>query len=73
MTKEIYNTRIISTTLERLYAAFANPEQLKIWCGPEGFSNTIHTFDLQEGGHWMITMHGPEKVIYENSYLFPHG
>lgn len=72
MTKEIYNTRVISTTIERLYAAFANPEQLKIWWGPEGFSNTIHTFDLNDGGQWVLTMHGPEKGNYENSSIFTH-
>lgn len=70
MTKEIFNSRKISTTVERLYDAFANPDQLKFWWGPEGFSNTIHNFDLRVGGNWNLTMHGPEKGNYENSSVF---
>ena len=70
MTKEIYNTRIMSTTLERLYAAFANPEELKIWWGPEGFSNTFYEFDFRNGGKWIFTMHGPDGKGYENESVF---
>lgn len=53
-----------------VYKAFADPEHLKIWWGPDGFTNTIHEFDLQPGGKWILTMHGPEKGNYENSSVF---
>ncbi len=67
---EIYNSRILKSSLQNVYEAFANPNQLKNWWGPEGFTNTIHEFDLREGGKWMLTMHGPEKGNYENSSVF---
>jgi uncharacterized protein YndB with AHSA1/START domain len=68
--REIYSSRIIHASSEIAYQAFANPLHLKKWWGPEGFTNTIHEFDLQPGGKWILTMHGPEKGNYENSSIF---
>ncbi|HMT27697.1 MAG TPA: SRPBCC domain-containing protein [Bacteroidia bacterium] len=68
--REIYSKRILNFPIEKVYEAFANPKLLKNWWGPEGFTNTIHEFDLQSGGKWILTMHGPEKGNYENSSVF---
>ena len=67
---EIYSSREVNAPLDMLYQAFANPLHLKKWWGPEGFTNTIHEFDLQPEGKWILTMHGPEKGNYENSSVF---
>ncbi|MCR8668159.1 SRPBCC domain-containing protein [Aestuariibaculum sp. M13] len=68
--REIYNERILQATLDRAYHAFSNPSHLKEWWGPEGFTNTIHEFDLRPGGKWLLTMHGPNNVNYENASVF---
>lgn len=68
--REIFSSRILNSTVEKVYRAFADQTHLKNWWGPEGFTNTIHEFDLQPGGKWMLTMHGPEKGNYENSSIF---
>ena len=68
--KEIYSFRELNAPLEMVYQAFVNPLHLKNWWGPEGFTNTIHEFDLQPGGKWLLTMHGPEKGNYENHSIF---
>lgn len=68
--KEIYNSRILNAPLELVYEAFANPDHLKRWWGPNGFTNTFHEFNLKPGGAWNLTMHGPEKGNYENSSIF---
>ncbi|MEZ4858546.1 MAG: SRPBCC domain-containing protein [Flavobacteriaceae bacterium] len=67
---EIYSARIVDASIEKLYQAFENPLHLKNWWGPEGFTNTIHEFNLTPGGVWRLTMHGPEKGNYENVSLF---
>lgn len=67
---EIYSSRILNFPVELVYNAFANPNHLKNWWGPEGFTNTIHEFDLKPGGNWILTMHGPDKGNYENSSVF---
>jgi len=60
----------VNAPVEIVYQAFANPLLLKNWWGPEGFTNTIHEFDLRPDGKWLLTMHGPEKGNYENSSIF---
>lgn len=67
---EIFSSRVLKYPVEIVYEAFANPLHLKNWWGPEGFTNTIHEFDLQPDGKWILTMHGPEKGNYENSSVF---
>lgn len=67
---KIYSSRELNAPVESVYQAFANPAHLKTWWGPEGFTNTIHEFDLRPEGKWRLTMHGPEKGNYENSSIF---
>lgn len=66
----VLSARIITAPINVVYDFFANPALLKTWWGPEGFTNTIHEFDLKPGGRWILTMHGPEKGNYENSSMF---
>ncbi|ASV30383.1 SRPBCC family protein [Maribacter cobaltidurans] len=67
---EIFSSRILNFPVEKVYKAFADPAHLKNWWGPNGFTNTIHEFDLRPGGKWLLTMHGPEKGNYENASVF---
>lgn len=66
----IYSSRILNAPVDIVYKAFADPQHLKKWWGPNGFTNTFHEFDLRPGGNWILTMHGPEKGNYENSSVF---
>ena len=68
--REIFNSRILNAPVEIVFQAFANPSHLKNWWGPNGFTNTIHEFELRPGGKWSLTMHGPEKGNYENASVF---
>ena len=67
---EIRSTRVISFPREKVFAAWTDPEHLKNWWGPAGFTNTFHEFDLKVGGRWKFTMHGPGKGNYENECEF---
>ena len=70
LSKIIYSSRELDSSVKKVYSAFSNPLHLKNWWGPAGFSNTIHEFDLRPQGRWILTMHGPEKGNYENSSVF---
>jgi uncharacterized protein YndB with AHSA1/START domain len=67
---EIVSTRIVNASQELAFTAWTNPEHLKNWWGPAGFTNTFHEFDLRPGGRWVFTMHGPDKGNYENEVEF---
>lgn len=67
---EIISTRILDAHQDLVYKAWTDPEHLKNWWGPKGFTNTFHEFNLSIGGQWIFTMHGPDKRDYENSVEF---
>jgi len=67
---EIVSTRIINATRELVYRAWTEPNHLKNWWGPAGFTNTFNEFDFRVGGKWSFIMHGPEKGNYANECEF---
>jgi uncharacterized protein YndB with AHSA1/START domain len=66
----ITSSRIFKHPIEKVFRAWAEPEHLKNWWGPKGFTNTFHEFDFRVGGRWKFTMHGPDKGNYENEAIF---
>ena len=67
---EIVSTRVFNNPINSVFEAWTNPNHLKKWWGPNGFTNTFHEFDLRVGGKWVFTMHGPDKGNYENECEF---
>lgn len=67
---EITNSRVFNFPITKVFKAWEDPQHLKEWWGPNGFTNTFHEFEFKVGGHWRLTMHGPEKGNYENHAEF---
>lgn len=67
---EIVSTRIFNFSRELVFRAWSEPEHLKNWWGPAGFTNTFNEFDFRVGGKWSFIMHGPEKGNYPNECEF---
>ena len=67
---EIVSSRIVNAPRNVVYAAWTDPNHLKNWWGPAGFTNTFNEFDLRPGGKWSFTMHGPDKGNYPNECEF---
>ncbi|WP_316788768.1 SRPBCC family protein [Pedobacter frigoris] len=67
---EIVTSRIVNASQALAFKAWAEPDHLKNWWGPAGFTNTFHEFDFRPGGRWKFTMHGPEKGNYQNECEF---
>lgn len=67
---EIVSSRIINSPRQLVYRAWSEPEHLKNWWGPAGFTNTFNEFDFRVGGRWSFVMHGPDKGNYANECEF---
>lgn len=67
---EIVCSRIVHAPVAVVYTAWTDPEHLKNWWGPKGFTNTFFAFDLRPGGTWRFMMHGPDKGNYPNECVF---
>ena len=67
---EIVCSRILNASRDLVYRAWTEPDHLKKWWGPAGFTNTFNEFDFRVGGRWSFIMHGPEKGNYANECEF---
>lgn len=67
---EIVSSRIFNSQRELVYRAWSDPNHLKNWWGPAGFTNTFNEFDFRVGGKWSFIMHGPENGNYVNECEF---
>jgi uncharacterized protein YndB with AHSA1/START domain len=67
---EIRIIRRYDAPLKAVWDAWTDPEQVKQWWGPRGFTLTTHSKELKPGGIWHYTMHGPDGVDYPNKALY---
>lgn len=67
---EIVSIRNFNYSRELVFNSWTDPDRLKNWWGPKGFTNTFHEFDLRPGGKWSFIMHGPDGVNYPNESIF---
>ena len=63
-------TRLINAPRELMWEVWTNPEHIKNWWGPNGFTNTIFTMDVKNDGIWDFIMHGPDGMDYKNKNVF---
>ncbi len=68
--RDVVNERVLPAPRDSILEAYRDPEQLKLWWGPNGFTNTFHTFEFRPGGAWHYTMHGPDGADYRNESVF---
>jgi uncharacterized protein YndB with AHSA1/START domain len=68
--REIVATRVFAAPRALAWQAWSEPQHLKRWWGPNGFTNTFHEFDFRPGGFWRFIMHGPDGRNYENENVF---
>jgi len=55
---------------EVLFRAFTDPDAMKVWYGPNGFTITVIAMDFRVGGEFRFTMHGPDGTDYPNRIAY---
>ncbi len=65
---QIVTSRDFDAPLDLVYRAFTEPDLMKEWLGPHGYTMEIERFDLRDGGSWRY-VHTDEQG---NAYGF-HG
>ena len=68
--QEFAITRSYTAPIEKLYHAWTDPESMKQWFGPKGFTMPECRVDLRPGGTTFYSMEGPDgakmwgKMVY---------
>jgi uncharacterized protein YndB with AHSA1/START domain len=68
--KELTITRVLNAPIELVWKVWTDPDHIKNWWGPNGFTNTILEMDIKPGGNWEFIMHGPDGKDYKNKSIF---
>ena len=68
--KELTITRVLNAPIELVWKVWTDPDHIKNWWGPNGFTNTIFGMDIKPGGVWEFIMHGPDGKDYKNKSIF---
>ena len=68
--RELSISRLFNAPVELVWEVWTNPDHIKNWWGPNGFTNTIHLMDIKKGGEWNLTMHGPDGTDFKNKSIF---
>jgi uncharacterized protein YndB with AHSA1/START domain len=67
--RECVHSRHVDAPPDQVFGAFAAPERLARWWGPNGFSSTFEIFEFRPGGRWEFVMHGPDGADYANQCI----
>jgi uncharacterized protein YndB with AHSA1/START domain len=68
--REITATRLFDAPPETVFRMWTEPEHVKQWYGPRGFTLTIQEMDVRPGGVWRFVMHGPDGKDYDNEIVY---
>jgi uncharacterized protein YndB with AHSA1/START domain len=68
--REIVIARTFAAPRELVFRAWTDPELVRRWWGPRGFTTTTHEMDVRPGGIWRFVMHGPDGTDYDNRIVY---
>lgn len=68
--RELTISRVVNAPRELVWKVWTEPEHIKHWWGPNGFTNTISQMDVKPGGAWDLVMHGPDGTDYKNRSVY---
>src|SRR4029077_15941419 len=68
--RELRISRLLKAPIELVWEVWTDPEHIKNWWGPNGFTNSISKMEVEPGGEWHLVMHGPDGTDYKNKSVF---
>lgn len=63
-------TRVFDAPRERVWRAWTDPEQIKHWWGPKGFTSPVYKIDLRAGGEYLYAMRSPDGQDFWGKGVF---
>jgi uncharacterized protein YndB with AHSA1/START domain len=68
--REIVLCRVINAPPERVFEAWTDPNQIRQWFGPAGFTTETLECDIRPGGLWRFVYTGPDGKQWDNRMQF---
>jgi uncharacterized protein YndB with AHSA1/START domain len=67
-TYDVVVTRVLDAPIDRVWAAWRDPDEVKKWWGPAGFSCPMAEMDFREGGTSLVCMRAPAEYGGQDMY-----
>lgn len=67
---ELNITRIFDAPVDLVWKAWTQPERMKKWWGPKGFTSPHCKIDLRVGGKYLYCMRGPDGKDYWSTGVY---
>ena len=68
--RELRISRSLNAPIELVWEVWTDPNHIKNWWGPNGFTNTISRMEVRQGGEWDLIMHSPDGIHYRHKCIF---
>jgi len=69
-TRDLVVTRVFEVPVERVWAAWNNPDHVKTWWGPTGFTAPVARIDFREGASSLVCMRSPQGQDMYNTWTY---
>jgi uncharacterized protein YndB with AHSA1/START domain len=69
-THDMIVTRTFDASLERVWRAWSDPDQVMTWWGPQGFTAPMCRMDFREGGTTLVSMRSAEGWEIFNTWTY---
>jgi uncharacterized protein YndB with AHSA1/START domain len=70
MAKDIVVTRVFDAPLEPVWKAWVEPDRVRQWWGPQGFTSPLAQMDFREGGTSLVCMRSPDGHDLYNTWTY---
>lgn len=70
MTRDLVVTRTFDAPTELVWKAWTDPEHVKQWWGPKGFTSPVARMDVREGGTSLVCMRSPDGHDLYNTWAY---
>ena len=67
-TRDIVITRVFNAPIEQVWSAWHEPDLVKQWWGPTGFTCPVANMDFREGGTSLVCMRAPADFGGQDYY-----
>ena len=68
--RDLVVARIFDAPVEQVWKAWSDPEEVKRWWGPQGFTCPIAEMDFREGGTSLVCMRSPDGQDLYNTWTY---
>jgi uncharacterized protein YndB with AHSA1/START domain len=66
--RDLVITRVFDAPVEQVWKAWVEPEMVKQWWGPTGFTCPLAEMDFREGGTSLVCMRAPKEFGGQDMY-----